>query len=123
MSQTIKVAPPNSMIFISDFDDDEPIDFTHIKTVMWNSTCIVVFCLNSSEGFTEVTLGKASEVDPGWEPAFDGDLATPKQSTMVSTSEREVLIQMPVRSTQTRIKVWINHDRGPDKIIVGVHEA
>lgn len=120
MTQMKKVRPPNSLIFISDIEGDEPIDFTNVKTIMSNSTCIAVCCLNSQDGPTEVTLGEVGEVNPGGEPAFNGDLATPKKLVIISTSDRKTLLEMPVQSEQTRVKVWINRETSPDKILVGL---
>jgi hypothetical protein len=66
MSQTIKIAPPNSLLFVSGPSNDQPIDFSSIKTIRWNPTCIAVSCLPFVDGETEVTLGFTDEVEPGW---------------------------------------------------------
>jgi len=39
---------------------------------------------------------------------------------VISTSERENLLEIPVTGNQTRVKIWINRDEEPDKVIVGV---
>jgi hypothetical protein len=120
MSQTIKLYPPNSLLFISDSEGGDPIDFTHLQTIMSNATCIAISCLAFVDGKTEVTLGQSKEVDPGWPPAFDGYLEIAKQSVIVSTSEREALLEFPVQSARPKVKVWVNRKEGPDKVIVGV---
>lgn len=122
LRQTIKIAPPNSLIFVSDIDGDEPVDFTSMKTIMWNSTCVAVVCLAFMDGQTEVTIGVAKEVEPGWTPAFDDYLETPKQSVIVSTSEREILLECPVQTKRTRIRIWINHEKEPDRVAIGFGE-
>jgi len=119
MSQTIKIAPPNSLLFISGPEGDQPLDFSFMKTIRWNATCITISCLPFIDGETEVTLGAAAEVDPGWPPAFDEPLIA-NGSIVVSTSERSTLLELPVTGDRTRIKIWINDDEEPDKVIVGV---
>jgi len=117
MSQTIKVAPPNSLLFISGPDEDQPIDFSIFKTIRWNSTCVAISCLTFMDGETEVTLGNSEEVAPGWPPAFD-DFVIARGSMVISTSERTTLLDMPVTGDRTRVKIWI--DEEPDKVIVGI---
>ncbi|MBX3519051.1 MAG: hypothetical protein KF835_03430 [Xanthobacteraceae bacterium] len=119
MSQTIRIAPPHSLLFISGPEDDQPIDFSFMKTIRWNSTCVAVSCLPFIDGETEVTLGAAKEVDPGWAPAFD-DIVIAQGSIVVSTSERTTLLEVPITGDQTRVKVWINEDEEPDRVIVGI---
>jgi hypothetical protein len=119
MAQTIKIAPPNSLLFISGPEGDQPIDFSSFKTIRSNSTCVAISCLTFMDGETEVTLGAAKEVDPGWAAAFD-DVVTARGSIVISTSERETLLELPVATDQTRVKVWINHEDEPDKVIVGI---
>jgi len=119
MSQTIKIAPPNSLLFISGPEGGQPLDFSFLKTIRWNATCIAVSCLPFIDGETEVTLGAAGEVDPGWSPAFD-ELLIAKGSIAVSTSERTTLLELPVTDDRTRVKIWTNDDEEPDKVIVGI---
>ena len=119
MSRTIKIAPPNSLLFISGPEGDQPIDFSSMKTIRWNSTCVAVSCLPFVDGETEVTLGVTNEVDPGWSPAFD-ELLTANGSIVIYTSERSTLLKLPVIGDRTRVKVWINHEEEPDRVIVGV---
>jgi hypothetical protein len=52
-------------------------------------------------------------------PAFD-DFLIAKGSIIISTSERVTLLELPVTSDRTRVKVWVNHEEEPDKVIVGI---
>jgi hypothetical protein len=72
------------------------------------------------DGETEVTVGTAEEVSPGGSPAFDADLETPHRAVVVWTVEDERILEVPVPSTQTRVRVWVNHSVEPDKVIVGL---
>jgi hypothetical protein len=119
MSKTVRIAPPNSLLFVSDPKWGDPIDFKIIKPVMWNETSVAICCLMSQDGETEVTLGSIDEVDPGWPPVFD-DTITASKSIVVSTSEREILLERPVQASRSKIRVWTNREKEPDKVIVGI---
>ena len=73
-----------------------------------------------ADGETEVTLGTSDEVDPGDLPAFDAMLETPNRAVVVWTVEDETVLEAPVPTKQTRVRIWVNHPTEPDKIIVGL---
>jgi hypothetical protein len=119
MSKTVRIAPPNSLLFVSDQKWGDPIDFKIIKPIMWNRTSVAICCLMSQDGETEVTLGSADEVNPGWPPAFD-DVITASRSVVVSTSERMILLEYPVQTSHSKITVWTNREKEPDRVVIGV---
>ena len=119
MSRTIKIAPPNSLLFISGPEGDQPIDFSSMKTIRWNSTCVAVSCLPFVDGETEEIDGRVHHVRTARAHVFV-DLLAAKGSIVISTSERSTLLKLPVIGDRTRVKVWINHEEEPDRVIVGV---
>jgi hypothetical protein len=66
-----------------------------------------------------VTLGPGGEVDPGRPLAFDSQLDTPNRWVTISNVYREIALKEPVRTTRTRVRIWVNRLREPDRIIVG----
>jgi hypothetical protein len=115
-----KAAPPNSLVLISDAQGGSvPQDFRREKGIVSTDTCVAVGCLAEMDGQTEMTIGPAGEVAPGADPVFDGMLATPSRNIVVSTIEWSKLLEASVPNLQTRLRVWINRAREPDKIIVG----
>jgi hypothetical protein len=76
MSKSVRNAPPNSLIFISDPDLGVIPEFIPGVPILSTASCISVAYLMWQDGETNVTLGPASEVDPGHPPAFDGNLET-----------------------------------------------
>lgn len=119
MQRSIRVAPPNSLLFVSDSNGGKVPDFLPERLVLATPSCISVGCLTFADGETEVTLGPAIEVNPGKSPAFDGDLETPNRAVAVSTVEREKLLEERVPFENTRVRIWVNHPTEPDKVIVG----
>jgi hypothetical protein len=71
------------------------------------------------DGETEVVLGSASEVDPDG-LAFDGTLATPSRKVVVTTVEEETVLKTTVPDIVTRVRVWTNRTREPDRVMIGV---
>lgn len=120
MSHSIKVAPPNSLIGISDSKRGVVPDVVPTSTIVATASCILVACLPEVDGETEVTLGLACDVDPGESPLFDGQLATPTGNLQVVTVEWKPLLTASVSSLNTRIRIWTNHPKFPDKVVIGV---
>lgn len=123
MMQTIKIAPPNSLVFISDVDGGvgpDPDAIARSRRIVATDSCVAVCCLAEMDGETEITLGSLEEVKLNEPPAFEGKLETPTHNVVVSTSERTILLQTAVTSSNARLKIWTNRKREPDKIFIGV---
>ena len=123
MAHTINIAPPNSLIFVSDAEGGSAPDSDKIARkagITATDSCVVVCCLAEMDGDTEITMGLASEIDPGANPDFDATLATPTRTVVISTSELDTLLEANVPTLRTCIRIWINRPKEPDKVIVGV---
>jgi hypothetical protein len=120
MSISIKVAPSNSLIGISGANKGVVPDSIPEAGIAATESCILVACFPEVEGETEVTLGPTCEVDPGGAPAFDGHLATPNGVVKVFTVEWKPLMEAPVSTASTRIRVWKNRPRFANEVIIGV---
>jgi hypothetical protein len=88
--------------------------------ILATTSCIAVACYPQFDGETEIILGPADEVDPGYPPSFTGTLKTPDHSVVVSTIEEKTILEMPVAGTMTGTRIWLSDPRWPDKVIVGV---
>jgi len=120
VASTTKVAPPNSLLFISDPSRESVPDFEEGKLILATASCVSVGCLMYLDGDTEVAVGSPDEVAFGAAPAFDGMLETPNRSVIVSTVEWKVVLHSSVPNTKTRIRIWVNHPTEPDKIGIGL---
>lgn len=121
MSSSITIAPANSLIGISDIEKpkggvpDAPL----LDGITATELDILVACY-PEEGETKITLGQAFDVDPGYAPAFDGQLVTPGRVVRITDVGWKSLLQMPVAASRTRIRIWKNNVRFADEIIIGV---
>lgn len=120
MSASIRVAPSNSLVGISDAQKGIVPDSVPESGIAATESCILVACLPEVDGETEITLGPAPEVDPGASPAFDGQLATPSGIVRIVTIDWKPLLEAPVSATNTRIRIWKNRPRFPDELIIGL---
>lgn len=120
MLNVIKVSPPNSLLFVSGPGGGETPHITRGPRIWTTPTCIAVGCLAFMDGETEVSIGKAEEVDPGGLPAFDGFLETPNRSIIVSTVDRSPILDATVSNSRTRVRIWTNHPQEPDRIRIGL---
>ena len=73
MSQSRRIAPPNSLLFIEDIPGGEVPHPVRGAEILATPSCVSVACLAFMDGETEIMLGLAAEVDPGGPQAFDGD--------------------------------------------------
>lgn len=119
MKISAKLAPANSIIFISDVKLGEIPEITRGRRLWWTASCVVVGCLPFMDGETEVTLGDVESLNPGIPPVFDGTIKTPHRSIMVSTVDGKVM-SIPTPTPVSRVRVWTNHPAEPDRIVVGV---
>jgi len=116
---SVKIAPPNSLLFISDPDGGEPPYPVRGAQILATGSCVSIACYPSIDGETSVTLGPINEVDPGNAPAFDGALKTPNRSIAISTVDRKTILEEKVLNTITRVRAWVNSPSMPDRVIVG----
>lgn len=120
MSQSRRIAPPNSLLFIEDISGGEVPRPVRGAQILSTPSCVSVACVAFMDGETEVVLGSASEVDPGGFPAFDGTIATPSRKVVVTTVEEEIVLETPVPDVTTRVRIWTNRMREPDRVKIGV---
>jgi hypothetical protein len=121
-TSSVKIAPPNSLIFISDVDGGvvpDPDRIARTAGIVSTDSCVAVCCLAEMDGKTEITMGPAAEIKLSDNPAFDGMLSTPTRTLVVSTVDWQKLLEATVPTQQTRLRVWTNRRREPDKVSVG----
>jgi hypothetical protein len=118
--QSIKIAPPNSILLIADRSGGVVPSITRGQRIWSTPSCIVFGCLAFMDGETDVTLGVATDVDPGTPPAFEGLLETPNLSVVVSTVEWKTVLWAQVLSKKTWIRIWTNRSQEPDKVVIGI---
>lgn len=119
MTQTLSIAPPNSIIFIADASGGLVPEFIATSPILSTESMISVGCLANVDGNTTITLGGVAEVGVAETPAFDGILVTPTGQLFVSTVEEEGILSAIVPMPKTRIRVWTNRAAEPDNIIIG----
>jgi hypothetical protein len=120
MAQSIRIAPTNSLLFISDPNGGEAPAPSRDVRIRSTTSCISVPCLMWQDGETDVTLGTAHEVELSESPVFDAMLDTPNRAVVVSTIEGRTALKVPVSAPRTRVRIWVNRPQEPDRVIVGV---
>jgi hypothetical protein len=120
MVRSLKVAPPNSLLFISDPDGGKAPDPIRGALILSTPSCISVACLMWQDGETEVTVGSIREVQSSRAAVFEGTLETPNRAVVVSTVEGDTVVRVSVPETRTRVRIWVNRAREPDKVVIGL---
>jgi hypothetical protein len=116
---SVKIAPPNSLLFISDTDGGEPALPVLGAQILSTDSCLSIACYPWIDGETAVTLGPSREVDPGFSPAFDGELVTPTSTLVISTVDQKTILSDKVAGVRTRVRAWVNKPSMPDRVIIG----
>lgn len=120
MSAVARVRPINSLLFLSDPNGGEPPVPVRGPMILSTASCISFRCYPEQDGPTEVVLGAARDVGPGRQPEFEGDLETPNRAVVVSTVEEETVLETKVPDARTHVRIWLNHPRWPDRVIIGL---
>ena|SRR5438067_2075058 len=119
MANHTKIAPPNSLVLLADASGGQIPGSMERSLITSTGSCIAIGCLSETDGETEFTLGVAQEVDPGDRPAFHGNLNTPARKVVVRTVLGQTILEMPVPSDRTDIRIWVNDPMEPDRVIIG----
>lgn len=125
---SIRIAPPNSIVFISDPRSEVIPKIDKRSRAIWATpSCLAVGCLAAQDGETELTVFAGDAANEAardiankadFDQTFDGILDTPRQTLSVSTSERQVLLQVAVPTRTTRVRVLTDHPTEPERVVV-----
>jgi len=88
---------------------------------VWSTTsCVAVSCLPDCDGETDIVVGPAEKVRQEENLVFDSQLETPSGCIVVETVLKEKILQVPVPSSRTRVRIWTNGVRDTHRVIVGL---
>jgi hypothetical protein len=118
--QSRLVRPVNSLIFVSDRGGGVVPEWEKDKQILSTSSCISIACYPEQDGPTEIIVGHTQEVDPGSGAAFNGILETPSRSVKISNVTHDAFLEMDVPDRATRVRIWLNHPRWANKVIIGL---
>jgi hypothetical protein len=114
------IRPVNSLIFISDQAGGDGPEWEKDKQVLSTNSCISVVCYPEQDGPTEVVLGAVKDVKSNLRLAFDGTLQVPSLVLTVQNVTHDVILAMSVADPAVRVRIWLNHPRWADKVLIGV---
>lgn len=120
MTTSAKVAPPNSLVLITDSGGGEIPASMAGSLIAATSSCIAVGCRSESDGETAFTLGFARDVNPSYAPFFEGKLATPNRKIVLRSVIGQTILEQQVSGWETTIQIWVNDTKEPDSVVVGI---
>src|ERR1700722_14826984 len=105
----VRVAPENSIVFVSDLSWEHEIALDSIGTapIVATPSCIAIGTLAQHSGETTIRIGDAFD-NPEAEPAFDTTLETPGRTVSVTGARLENFLSMRVKNPVTNFKIWVN---------------
>jgi hypothetical protein len=120
MAASKRVAPPYSVVLISDSGGGKIPDGMRGQLIVATNSCVAVGCLSEVDGETEFVLGASAEVSPGEPPTFEGKLRTPGRRLEISSVLGDSILMTPVSQSETVVRIWVNDAKEPDRVIVGI---
>lgn len=119
-TMSVAVSPPYSLVLLLDPSIATIPQTMADNLIVATDSCIAIGCTAEDDGSTEVTLGPAQAVDPGYSPAFEGAIQTPSGVLEIQSVLGETILQTQVQDQETQVVVWVNDQKEPDKIVIGL---
>ncbi len=115
----IRAGLPHGLAFVSDPQAGESPEPGLDAELVWaNRECLMVKCTHIQEGETNIALSSnAADAMPQM-PIFDDMLNTPSRAVQIWTSMQDILLEIDVPTQFTRVRVWMNHPKWADDILV-----
>lgn len=120
--QIIRVAPPNSLVFVMDARVGEIPDDTGAAPIVATPSCVVVGTLMELDGETEVRMSGPEAFTRGADLnlAWSGPI-TSAGVIEVSTADAQSLLSMQLQEVRSpTVDIWTNDENEPDLIWVVV---
>ena len=111
---------PYSLVFLLDPKSGTIPQSMDGLLIASTESCVAIGCRAEVDGSTKVTIGDIDLVNPGYEPAFDGEIETPSKALEIQSVLGTKLLNALVQGERTRVAIWVNDSREPDEIIVGI---
>lgn len=118
--KSIRVAPPNSVVAISDISGGEAPEPKRKPTIQATSSCVVVGCMSETDGETNIVLGDAKNVAGQGEPAFDQLLHTPSRVIAIWTVDRQIILKADTGADETRLRIWLDDPSYPSEVVIAL---
>jgi hypothetical protein len=120
MSISARVAPPNSLVLVLDPSGGTIPASLNGELIAATDSCLAIGCRAEDDGETEFILGNSDSIGRGERPAFEGTLKTPSRKIAVRSVLGTMILEMPVPSGETMVRVWVNDPQEPDCITIGI---
>lgn len=119
MTVEATTAAPNSLVLVQALTGGQPPDSLD-GLAGSTSTCVAVGTLSSQDGETTivVTDDAAPVLAANELQVFDGEIDVPGGTLAVTTVFNDVLVTLPVRTGSVALRIWVNHETEPDRIVI-----
>jgi hypothetical protein len=123
MARQVTVRPINSIVFVSGGGMvDVPADKLNSRLSWFAASrdCLIVCVYPDVDGPTELMIGEAGEVDPGYAPSFEGTLETRTGRIIIDQVDDHVVYDEAVNKPAVTVKLWFSNTPWPEKVYIGI---
>lgn len=122
MLKEMMISPPNSILFVSDANGGDTPMLERGARFAASPSCLCITCYPEQDGQTKISFSDIKSIQEQNAPAFESILETPSKLVVVSTSEGNMLLQLPIETRRAHLRIWTNHATWPDRVKTGVLE-
>ncbi len=123
MVRRVDIRPVSSIVFFhggGDFVVPAESFEPKLSLVAASSSCFIVGLFPEIDGPTELTIGHAHEVDPGYPPSFTGSIEAPGRRILIDQVDEFVVHDQSVDEMSVVINIWLSHPQWPEKVFIGI---
>lgn len=113
---------PHSVLLVMDHSFGSPPESMGNQLISVTSSCVAVGTLSEQDGQTHIILiNEPAYKEPGCPLlVFDGAIAVENKDVSIISALDEELLKIPVNSKIAHIRIWVNDQIEPGRIVVAV---
>ena len=120
MKKSVVLAVSNALILVMDHDSGSLPCSMGSALVSATSSCVAIGTKPASDGVSEVTLINEVECSATGLCVYEGSVETPSLEISVCDVTNVRLLSLPVEKSTTGVRVFVNDQYEPDRIVVVV---
>jgi len=82
--------------------------------------CLIICVYPEVDGPTEMTIGRADQINPGYAPSFVGRVETRTGRIIIDQVDEFVVHDEAVNDASVVVTIWFSHPRWPEKVFIGI---
>lgn len=117
-----QVHPPNSLLLVSDSASTDVPTTMGGRLAAFTPSTVAIGTLSESDGSTRVVITDERPLSHPEILAFNGTLHIQGGTVVVQSILGERYLELPWRTADAHMWVWVNHPMEPDEVLIEVRQ-